>query len=85
MCVGSLGVIERIWDEGGVPMAAVGDTAVCLFYTPGASVGDTVLVHIGYAVEIIEAQRAAQARALREEIGEFVHQKWERQQDEGAG
>lgn len=65
MCLGAIGVIERVWDEGGVPMAMIDGAPVCLIYTPLAAIGDSVLIHIGYAMEIIDAERAADASALR--------------------
>ena len=68
MCLGALGLIDTVWSEGGVPMASVGREPVCLMYTPGASVGDTVLIHLGFSVEILEEQRAAAALALRSRL-----------------
>jgi hydrogenase expression/formation protein HypC len=65
MCLGDLGTVERTWDEGGLPMATVNDEPVCLMYTPDAKVGDPVLVNLGYAVEILDVRRAAEAAALR--------------------
>jgi len=67
MCLGSLGVIARTWDEGGLAMASVEGQAVCLMYTPEASVGDTVLIHLGFAVEVVSKERVSAARALRSE------------------
>jgi len=67
MCLGSLGVIARTWDEGGLAMASVEDRSVCLMYTPEASVGDTVLIHLGFAVEVVSKERASAAHALRSE------------------
>jgi hydrogenase expression/formation protein HypC len=68
MCLGALGVIDEVWSEGGVPMASIDGEPVCVMYTPGASVGDTVLVHLGFSVEMIEEQRAEAALALRSEL-----------------
>jgi hydrogenase expression/formation protein HypC len=68
MCLGALGVIDRVWSEGGVPMASIDGEPVCVMYTPDASVGDTVLVHLGFSVEMIEEQRAEAALALRSEL-----------------
>lgn len=68
MCLGTLGEIESIWNEGGVPMAGTSVGEACLFYVPEASVGDTVLVHMGFALEILDDDQASAARDLRAEL-----------------
>jgi len=72
MCLGSLGQITRTWDAGGVPMGAVdvpGRTLdACLLYHPDARVGDQVLVHMGFVVDVLDDETAADARELREEL-----------------
>ena len=65
MCLGAIGAIDATWIEGGVPMASVAGSPTCLLYTPEAGVGDTVLVHVGFAVEILDPDRAAEAVELR--------------------
>ena len=69
MCLGTLGVIDRIWGEGGVPMGSVDGEPACLMYTPHAAIGDTVLVHLGFSMEVVEEERALTALALRSEVG----------------
>lgn len=44
--------------------------SVCLEYAPQAEVGDFVLVHVGFAIARIDAERAAQAWAVLNEIGQ---------------
>lgn len=68
MCLGVIGVIHETWDEGGIGMASVAGEPVCLIYTPEAGPGDSVLVHLGFAVEILDAERAAAATALRSQV-----------------
>ena len=70
MCLGALGTITRRWDEGGIPMASVRfadrEDTVCLAYLPEAAVGDHLVVHLGFGLEILspeEAQEAVQLRA----------------------
>ncbi|MDH3499182.1 MAG: HypC/HybG/HupF family hydrogenase formation chaperone [Acidimicrobiia bacterium] len=70
MCLGAIGVIHDTWDEGGVAMASVAGEPVCLMYTPEAKTGDSVLVHLGFAIEILDEERAAAATALRSEMTE---------------
>jgi hydrogenase maturation factor len=60
MCLGTAGVVTRIRDDDGVPMAlidvgAAGVVPACLLTCQEAAVGDTVLVHSGYVLEIIDA------------------------------
>lgn len=55
MCLGMTGVIAKVGDDDGVPVALV-DTGtgaplrVCLLTCPDAAVGDTVLIHAGYVL-----------------------------------
>lgn len=69
MCLGIVGRITRMWDEGGLPMAHVSgqavDRAVCLMYHPDATVGTPVLAHMGFVLEILDEERFADAEALR--------------------
>ena len=56
MCLGRPGVVERTWEERGVPMGLVrtGETteSACLLIEPGTRAGDRVLVHMGFVVEV---------------------------------
>jgi hydrogenase maturation factor len=72
MCLGSLGTVARRWDDGGMPMAEVtlDDRTVnaCLLYHPDTDVGADVLVHMGFVVDVMDCETAADARALRAEL-----------------
>lgn len=73
MCLGALGTITARWDEGGVPMGRVdlaeaAERPVCLLYTPEARVGDHVLVHLGFALEVLDEDDAAAATLLRAQL-----------------
>jgi hydrogenase maturation factor len=54
-------VITAVGDEDGVPMALVntdqGTVSACLLTCPEASVGRTVLVHCGYALQILDDEQ----------------------------
>jgi hydrogenase expression/formation protein HypC len=69
MCLGQIGVVKRVWEEAGLPMASVdfGDREepVCLAYVPETGPGTDVLVHMGFALEALEFHDAADARTLR--------------------
>jgi hydrogenase maturation factor len=61
MCLGDVGRLTETWSEGGLPMGRVRTgplehegQVVCLMYVPEAVTGQRVLVHLGYAVEIVE-------------------------------
>jgi hydrogenase expression/formation protein HypC len=73
MCLGALATVLRVWDDEGVPMAEVerdGRTeTVTLIYVPEARPGDSVLIHIGFPVQVLDPVEAAEARALRAEMG----------------
>jgi hydrogenase maturation factor len=71
MCLGKMGLVTRVWEEGGVPLALV-DTestteTVCLLTCPGVEVGMSVLVHLGFVVEALEPRSAENASRLRAE------------------
>lgn len=44
----------------------------CLLYHPDARVGDHVLVHMGFVVEVIDCETASDARDLRAELSRPV-------------
>ena len=59
MCLGTIGVVTGIADDDGIPMAlvrpeAAGALHACLLTCPEAAVGDTVLVHSGYVLQILD-------------------------------
>ncbi len=61
MCLAASGVVTAVRDDDGVPMALVdagpgAALTACLLTCPQARVGDTVLVHSGYVLRIIDAQ-----------------------------
>ena len=69
MCLGRLGTVTKVWDEGGVPLSLV-DTGgaaerACLLGFPDVREGADVLVHMGFVVEVLDPAMAADARRLR--------------------
>lgn len=58
MCLGTIGVVTEIRDDDGIPMALVAadpaSLSACLLTCPEAAIGDTVLVHSGYVLEILD-------------------------------
>ncbi|MCP4303966.1 MAG: HypC/HybG/HupF family hydrogenase formation chaperone [bacterium] len=71
MCLGLIVCLEEIWDSGGMPMGRgerADDDAVCLAYVPHLRIGDHVLVHLGFALAVLEPEAAAEAVAMREQL-----------------
>lgn len=72
MCLGSVGRVTRTWIAGGIPMAEVDfgirTETVSRLYTPDVDLGAPVLVHMGFVLEELTEERAADALALRKEI-----------------
>ncbi len=76
MCLAVPGKIESI--EGAEPMLRTGRVSfggivktVSLAYVPEARIGDYVLVHVGFAISIVDEKEAAQVFAYLEEMGEL--------------
>ena len=72
MCLGVIATVLRRWDEDGVPVAVVttatGDQTISLSFCPEANVGDDVVAHSGFALEVLDPSRAAEARRLRDQL-----------------
>ena len=72
MCLGIPGQLVERFTRDEMPMGKVDFGGVrkeiCLAYTPEAEVGQFVLVHVGFALSVIDAQEAEQMRTLVEEI-----------------
>jgi hydrogenase maturation factor len=71
MCLGRVGVVMKVWEERGVPLALVdvGSTTetACLLASPEVAEGTSVLVHLGFVVEVLDPRSAEDARRLRAE------------------
>ena len=74
MCLAVPGVIIDRTVENGLEMGRVdfGGTivSVCLAYVPEAKVGEYVIVHAGFALNIIDEDEAKKTLALWREISE---------------
>jgi hydrogenase maturation factor len=69
MCLGKLGVVTKVWDDDGIRMALVDvgsaiETA-CVIEQPDLHTGASVLVHLGFVVEILDPMSAQEAMHLR--------------------
>jgi hydrogenase expression/formation protein HypC len=75
MCLGIPGEIVEVRDDQGMRFGKVrfGGVAreVCLACVPNAKVGDYVLVHVGFAIAVIDAEEAARTYRILEELGQI--------------
>ncbi len=72
MCLGIPGEVKSI-TEGPLRTGQVAFGGVlkdvCLAYVPEASVGDFVIVHAGFAISLLDAERAERVFSYLEEVG----------------
>jgi hydrogenase expression/formation protein HypC len=79
MCLGIPGRITEIQPDGLMPMGKVdfggAIREVCLAYVPEAAVGDYVVVHVGFAISMINEEEARTSFELMKEAG-ILDQEW---------
>jgi hydrogenase expression/formation protein HypC len=67
MCLAIPGMVESIFEKDGLKMSKVNFGGIrrtaCLEYTPEAKTGDYVLVHVGFALSVIDEQEALRTLA----------------------
>ncbi|RMF38444.1 MAG: HypC/HybG/HupF family hydrogenase formation chaperone [Chloroflexi bacterium] len=75
MCLGVPGKIVEVWDTALMRMGKVdfgGVTReVSLAYVPEAQVGDYVIVHVGFAISVLNEEEAQETLALLAEMGQL--------------
>ncbi len=73
MCLGIPGKITEIYETGGLKMGKVDFGGVvretCLAYVPEAQIGDYTIVHVGFALNLIDEAEAQKTLELLDEIG----------------
>lgn len=73
MCLAIPMQISAIADDGMARVSAMGaERDVALDLTPQAQVGDYVLVHAGFAIEIVDEQYAAETLELIQMMSDLV-------------
>lgn len=77
MCLAIPGQIEELLEQDGLRMARVNFGGIrrvtCIEYAPTAKAGDYVLVHVGFAISVIdetEARRQYEALRMSGELSE---------------
>lgn len=75
MCLAIPGKVEEIFEDAGLRMAKINfggiKKSACLQYTPEAKEGNYVLVHVGFAISVINEEEAARTIKLLEETNEM--------------
>jgi hydrogenase expression/formation protein HypC len=75
MCLGIPGKIVETFDSGSLRMARIDYGGVvkeaCLAYVPEAKSGDYVLVHAGFALNVLSPEEAEETLKVFRELGEF--------------
>ncbi len=73
MCLGVPGKIVEIYEKNGLNMGKIDFGGVfrevCLAYVPEATVGDYAIVHVGFALNLLDEAEAQETLALLREMG----------------
>jgi len=75
MCLAIPALIKSIEDKEAEAEIGGITRHISLWLTPEATVGDYVLVHTGYAINILDQEEAAETLKLLEEIAELAEEK----------
>ena len=72
MCLAVPGKIIEIYEANGLPMGKIDFGGVtreaCLAYVPEAKVGNYTIIHVGFALNLIDEEEAMETLALLDEI-----------------
>lgn len=76
MCLAIPGRVMERFTAGELPMGSVDFNGVrrevCLAYVPEADVGAWVVVHVGFAISMLDEAEAARTLQLLDELGELA-------------
>jgi hydrogenase expression/formation protein HypC len=72
MCLAIPGKILEIYETNGLLMGKIDFDGVtreaCLSYVPEAKIGDYTIIHVGFALNLIDEEEAKQTLALLDEL-----------------
>ena len=78
MCLGIPGKITDIYQKDSLRMAKIDFGGIikeaCLEYTPEASVGDYALIHVGFAISLMDEEEAQETLRLIREVVEIENE-----------
>ena len=73
MCLGIPGKIIEVYEANGLRMGKIDFGGVvreaCLAYVPEAQIGEYTIVHVGFALNVIDEEEARETLALLSETG----------------
>ena len=73
MCLGVPGKVVDVFEEDGIRMGTVDFGGItrtaCLEYAPEVEVGHYVVIHVGFAISVVEEEEARRAYELLAEMG----------------
>ena len=73
MCLGVPGKVIEVSHRDGIRMGTVDFGGItrdaCLEYAPEVGVGSWVVIHVGFAISVVDEDEAARSYALLAEIG----------------
>jgi hydrogenase expression/formation protein HypC len=73
MCLGVPGKVIAIFDEDGIRMGTVDFGGItrkaCLEYAPEVELGAYVVIHVGFAISVVDEEEAARSYELLAEMG----------------
>jgi hydrogenase expression/formation protein HypC len=74
MCLGVPGKVIELYDAGGIKMAKVDFGGVvreaCLEVVPEVKIGQYVIIHVGFAISVLDEDEAQKSLALLQELYE---------------
>jgi hydrogenase expression/formation protein HypC len=75
MCLGIPGKITDIYERNDFQMGKIDfggvSKEVCLAYVPEAKVGDYALIHVGFAISLMDEDEAMETLKLIKEVTDF--------------
>jgi hydrogenase expression/formation protein HypC len=75
MCLGVPGKIIAVYNNDTLPMGKIDYGGVvkdaCLAYVPEAKVGDYVIIHVGFALNILSPEEAEETLRTFRELDEY--------------
>lgn len=78
MCLAIPGKLLERFELGGLPMGRVEFAGarrdVCLAYVPNAREGEYVVVHVGFAISVVDEAEARRTLSLLDEMKALIEQ-----------